>query len=198
MNTWNGIGRLTKNVEFKYTPQGKAIANFTVAINRPFTNNQGDREADFILVQAWDKLAENLANFTRKGSLVGIVGRIQTRSYEGQDGKRVYVTEIVADSVKFLDPKSNSENGQNPQVNSPHYYGEGHSQNVANTQPNWGGQQQYGGQPQWNGQQQPLNNGEQAQWGNQQQQFNQNGQQTRRGHQKPFSNSGVNQNDLPF
>lgn len=198
MNTWNGIGRLTKNVEFKYTPQGKAVANFTVAINRPFTNNQGDREADFILVQAWDKLAENLANFTRKGSLVGIVGRIQTRSYEGQDGKRVYVTEIVADSVKFLDSKPNSENAQNPQVNSPHFYGEGQSQNVANTQPNWGGQQQYGGQPQWNGQQQPLNNGEQAQWGNQQQQFNQNGQQTWRGQQQPFNNSGINQNDLPF
>jgi single-strand DNA-binding protein len=106
------VGRLTRDPDLRYTPNGVAICNFTLAVNRPFTNQQGEREADFINVQAWRKTAENVANFLRKGNLAGVDGRLQTRSYEGQDGKRVYVTEVVADSVQFLEPKGKSTGEQ--------------------------------------------------------------------------------------
>lgn len=99
------VGRLVRDVDLKYTPNGVAVANFTIATNRPFTNNTGDREADFINCVTWRKTAENLANFMTKGSLIGIVGRIQTRFYDGEDGKRVYVTEVVAENIQFLDSK---------------------------------------------------------------------------------------------
>lgn len=105
MNRFVCVGRLTKNVELKYTQNGKAVANFTLAVNRPFKNAQGETDADFIMCQAWGKQAENLAQYMGKGSKIGVDGRIQTRSYEGQDGKRVYVTEVVADNVQFLEPK---------------------------------------------------------------------------------------------
>lgn len=99
------VGRLTKDVDLKYTPNGVAVANFTLAVNRNFKNQNGEQEADFINCQIWRKPAENVANYLSKGSLCGVDGRIQTRSYEGQDGKRVFVTEVVADSVQFLEPK---------------------------------------------------------------------------------------------
>lgn len=83
------VGRLTKDPELRYTPNGIASARFTVAVNRTFSNQQGEREADFINCQAWRKQAENLANYMKKGSLIGVEGRIQTGSYDGQDGKRV-------------------------------------------------------------------------------------------------------------
>ncbi|MBM6616918.1 single-stranded DNA-binding protein [Bacillus suaedaesalsae] len=100
------VGRLTKDPELRYTPSGVAIATFTLAVNRTFTNQQGEREADFINCVIWRKPAENVANFLKKGSLAGVDGRIQTRSYEGQDGKRVYVTEVLAESVQFLEPRN--------------------------------------------------------------------------------------------
>jgi single-strand DNA-binding protein len=100
------VGRLTKDPELRYTPNGVPVATFTLAVNRTFSNQQGEREADFINCVIWRRPAENVANFLKKGSLAGVDGRIQTRSYEGQDGKRVYVTEVVADSVQFLEPKS--------------------------------------------------------------------------------------------
>lgn len=102
------VGRLTKDPELRYTPSGAAVAIFTLAVNRTFTNQQGEREADFINCVVWRKPAENVANFLKKGSLAGVDGRLQTRSYEGQDGKRVYVTEVQAESVQFLEPRSNS------------------------------------------------------------------------------------------
>lgn len=105
LNRWVGVGRLTKDVDLKYTPNGVPVASFTLAVNRTFTNQQGEREADFINCVVWRKPAENAANYLSKGSLAGVDGRLQTRSYEGQDGKRVYVTEVVADSVQFLEPK---------------------------------------------------------------------------------------------
>ncbi len=105
LNRWVGVGRLTKDVDLKYTPNGVPVASFTLAVNRTFTNQQGEREADFINCVVWRKPAENAANYLSKGSLTGVDGRLQTRSYEGQDGKRVYVTEVVADSVQFLEPK---------------------------------------------------------------------------------------------
>ena len=109
------VGRLTRDVELRYTPNGVAVANFNIAVNRPFTNQQGEREADFINCVAFRKIAENLANYQKKGNLIGIDGRIQTRNYEGQDGKRIYVTEIVAESVQFLE--FNKNEGNNPQSN---------------------------------------------------------------------------------
>ncbi|UII55947.1 single-stranded DNA-binding protein [Cytobacillus spongiae] len=106
------VGRLTKDPELRYTPSGVAVATFTLAVNRTFTNQQGEREADFINCVVWRKPAENVANFLKKGSLAGVDGRIQTRSFEGQDGKRVYVTEVVAESVQFLEPR-NASGGNN-------------------------------------------------------------------------------------
>ncbi|MBM5707777.1 single-stranded DNA-binding protein, partial [Listeria ivanovii] len=86
------VGRLANDVELKYTPSGVAVATFRLAVNRPFKNQNGDQEADFINIVVWRKPAENAANYLRKGSLAGVDGRVQTRNYEGQDGKRVYVT----------------------------------------------------------------------------------------------------------
>lgn len=99
------VGRLTKDPELRFTPNGVAVATFTLAVNRAFTNQQGEREADFINCVVWRKPAENVNQFLKKGSLAGVDGRVQTRSYEGQDGKRVYVTEVLAESVQFLEPK---------------------------------------------------------------------------------------------
>ncbi|WP_141009513.1 single-stranded DNA-binding protein, partial [Listeria monocytogenes] len=97
------VGRLTKDPDLRYTPAGVAVATFTLAVNRTFTNQQGEREADFINCVVWRKPAENVANFLKKGSMAGVDGRVQTRNYEDKDGKRVYVTEIVAESVQFLE-----------------------------------------------------------------------------------------------
>lgn len=107
------VGRLTKDPELRYTPSGVAVATFTLAVNRAFANQQGEREADFVNCVVWRKQAENVANFLKKGSLAGVDGRIQTRNYEGQDGKRVYVTEVVAESVQFLEPKGSQTGGRN-------------------------------------------------------------------------------------
>lgn len=106
------VGRLTKDPELKYTPNGVASCRFQVAVNRTFQNQQGEREADFISCVAWRKQAENLANYIRKGGLIGLEGRIQTGSYEGQDGKRVYTTDVVADSIQFLEPRNSTGGSQ--------------------------------------------------------------------------------------
>ncbi|MBM7572534.1 single-stranded DNA-binding protein [Aquibacillus albus] len=105
------VGRLTRDPDLRYTPNGVAVANFTLAVNRPFSNQQGDREADFINCVVWRRAAENLANYMKKGSLVGVDGRLQSRSFEGQDGKRVFVTEVVADTVQFLETRGSSQGG---------------------------------------------------------------------------------------
>jgi single-strand DNA-binding protein len=102
------VGRLTKDPDLRYTTSGVAVATFTLAVNRNFKNANGEMEADFINIVVWRKPAENVANFLKKGSLVGIDGRIQTRNYDGQDGKRVYITEVVAESVQFLESKNKS------------------------------------------------------------------------------------------
>lgn len=96
-------GRLVRDPDLRYTPNGIAVANFTLAVNRTFTDQNGNREADFISCVVWRKPAENLANYIKKGGLIGVDGRIQTRSFEGQDGKTVYVTEVVADNIQFLE-----------------------------------------------------------------------------------------------
>ena len=97
------IGRLTKDVELRYTESGKAVANFTLAVDRPFKKAQGEKEADFIRIVVWGKQAENCANYIGKGRLAAVEGRLQIRSYDGNDGQRKYITEVVADTVKFLD-----------------------------------------------------------------------------------------------
>ena len=104
------IGRLTRDVELRYTPQSQAVGQFTLAVNRNFKNQNGEYDADFINCVIWGKLAENFANWTKKGNLVGITGRIQTRNYENQQGQRVYVTEVVAESFQLLEKRDNSAN----------------------------------------------------------------------------------------
>lgn len=124
INTTILVGRLVRDPELRYTGSGIAVGSFTVAVERPFSNAQGERETDFVSCVVWRKPAENLANFTRKGSLIGLTGRIQTRNYEGNDGKKVYVTEVVAENIQYLEPKkaneerSGSSEGNQSQSNS--------------------------------------------------------------------------------
>lgn len=112
MNRFIAVGRLTRDPELRFTPNGVAVANFTLAVNRPFKNGSGEQEADFINCVVWRKPAENVANFLKKGSLAGVDGRVQTRSYDNNEGKRIFVTEVVAESVQFLEPR-NSQGGGN-------------------------------------------------------------------------------------
>ena len=107
------IGRLTKDPELRYTPSGKAVASFTLAVDRARPNQQGEKEADFISVVVWQKQAENCANYIGKGSLVAVDGRLQIRTYDAKDGQRRWVTEVIAESVRFLDKRASSgEQGQ--------------------------------------------------------------------------------------
>ena len=113
------IGRLTRDVELRYTSNNVAVGAFTLAVNRNFKNAAGDRESDFINCIIWNKQAENLANWTKKGMLVGITGRIQTRSYENQQGQRVYVTEVVAESFQVLEKRDNAANKSSLENQTP-------------------------------------------------------------------------------
>ena len=110
------VGRLTKNVELRYTPSNVAVATFTLAVNRTFKNENGEREADFINCVMWRHQAENLANWAKKGALIGITGRIQTRSYDNQQGQRVYVTEVVAETFQLLESKGQGNQTQQRQT----------------------------------------------------------------------------------
>lgn len=109
------VGRLTKDPEFRTTPSGVEVSTFTLAVNRTFTNAQGEREADFINVVVFRKQAKNVNDYLSKGSLAGVDGRVQSRSYENQEGRRVFVTEVVADSVQFLDTRGNNKQNNQPQ-----------------------------------------------------------------------------------
>lgn len=122
MNNTQLVGRLTKDVELRYTPNGKANARITVAVNRRFKNPQGETEADFISVVLWGQQAEFAANNVVKGNRVSVVGRIQTGSYEGQDGKRVYTTDVVAEQFQPID-WANSEQQQPVKNNTQPTYG---------------------------------------------------------------------------
>lgn len=115
MNNVSLVGRLTKDVELKYTGSQTAVATGTLAVNRQFKSANGEKETDFINIVAWRKTAEILSNYASKGSQIGITGRIQTRNYEGNGGKRVYVTEVVAESVALLDSKQNNQQPQQKQ-----------------------------------------------------------------------------------
>ncbi|WP_461226728.1 single-stranded DNA-binding protein [Lacticaseibacillus suihuaensis] len=109
INNVSLTGRLTRDIELRYTQSGTAVGSFTLAVDRQFTNQQGQREADFINCVIWRKSAENLSNFTRKGSLIGIEGRIQTRNYDNNQGQRVYVTEVVVDNFALLESRATTQ-----------------------------------------------------------------------------------------
>ena len=122
------VGRLTRDPELKYTGNNIAVASFSLAVNRNFKDANGERETDFINCVIWRQQAENLANWAKKGALIGITGRIQTRNYENQQGQRVYVTEVVADNFQMLESRAAREAGnanggynQQPQQQAPNF-----------------------------------------------------------------------------
>ena len=114
LNNISLVGRLTKDVDLRYTLATGAVATFTLAVNRTFKNENGEREADFINCVMWRQQAENLANWAKKGALIGITGRIQTRSYDNQQGQRVYVTEVVAETFQLLESRNSQGQSQGP------------------------------------------------------------------------------------
>ena len=163
------IGRLTKDVELKYTGSGLAVAQFTLAVARDFSSKNGERETDFINCVAWQKSAETLANYVKKGSLIGVVGRIQTRNYENNQGQKVYITEVVVERFNFLEKKDGNQQQGNQQFG-----------NQQRNNQQFGNQQSFGGNQQYNNQQN-FNN---------QQSF---------GNQNPFGGSvEIGSDDLPF
>lgn len=112
------IGRLVRDPELRYTSSNIPVASFSLAVNRNFTNQNGEREADFINIVVWRKQAENCKNYINQGSQVAIDGRLQTRSYDDQNGQKRYVTEVIADNVQFLDTKASREQRmQNEDIN---------------------------------------------------------------------------------
>ena len=121
------VGRLTRDAELRYTQSNIAVATFTLAVNRPFKNEAGDRDADFINCVIWRQSAENLANWAKKGSLIGITGVIQTRSYDNQQGQRVYVTEVVASNFQLLESRNSQQNNQGHQDHHGGYQQQGYS-----------------------------------------------------------------------
>ena len=122
------IGRLTRDPELRYTGSNTPVATFSLAVNRNFSNQQGEREADFINIVVWRKQAENVKNYLTQGSQVAIEGRIQTRTYDDNNGQKRYITEVVADNVEFLGSKNSSNNSNNfnnlssPSTNEPTPY----------------------------------------------------------------------------
>lgn len=112
INNVSLTGRLTKDIDLRYTQSGVAVASFTLAVNRNYKDQDGNQQTDFIQCQIWRKAAENFANFTHKGSLVGIEGRIQTRNYDNQQGQKVYVTEVIVTNFSLLEPRNTQENNQ--------------------------------------------------------------------------------------
>lgn len=179
------IGRLTRDPELRYTPAGVAVTQFTIAVDRPFTSQGGEREADFIPVVTWRQLAETCANYLRKGRLTAVEGRIQVRNYDNNEGKRVYVTEVIADNVRFLESPNREGGG-----------GSGREESSSHGGGNSGGNSSSGGgnrpEPSYGGNSGGGNRG--------------SSNQTPRGggsnNQDPFSDDGrpidISDDDLPF
>jgi single-stranded DNA-binding protein 3 len=115
------VGRLVRDVDLRQTSTGKMMTYFTLAVNRNFKNEQGEQAADFISCVAFDKKAENMARFLSKGSLIAVEGRISTRNFQGNDGKTVYVTEVVASNITFLESKKQGNTYEFGQVHSVGY-----------------------------------------------------------------------------
>lgn len=131
INSVTLVGRMAGDAELRYVNESMAVATFRLAINRNFKGQNGEREADFINCVIWRQQAENLANWAKKGALIGITGRIQTRSYENQQGQRVYVTEVVADNFQLLESRKDREAGQSQGYSQPDFS----RQATANTSP---------------------------------------------------------------
>lgn len=200
------VGRLTKDPQIRTTPSGVEIGQFSLAVNRNFSNNNGQKETDFIQIVVFRKQAQLCGQYLHKGSLCGIIGRIQTRNYD-KDGQRIYVTEIVADNVQFLEPKNNNNNGGYQQsYNSNNSY----PQQNNNYQQSYNQNNSYPQQNNYN--QQTQNSSYQAP---QQNNYNQqtqapsyappikqnNAQQAQQGSPNPFANANnieINDDDLPF
>lgn len=117
------VGRMTRDAELRYTQSNQAVATFTLALNRNFKNQNGERETDFINCVIWRQQAENLANWAKKGALIGITGVIQTRNYENQQGQRVYVTEVIANSFQLLESRNSQNQSGNFQTGNSSNYG---------------------------------------------------------------------------
>ncbi|WP_270768615.1 single-stranded DNA-binding protein [Lacticaseibacillus rhamnosus] len=112
-------GRLTRDVDLRYTQSGTAVGSFTIAVDRQFRSANGNRDTDFINCAIWRKSAENFANFTHKGSLVGIEGHIQTRTYDNAQGQKVFVTEVIVENFALLEPRQISQDSQQRSTNNP-------------------------------------------------------------------------------
>lgn len=119
LNNVSLVGRMTRDAELRYTASNQAVATFTLAVNRNFKSQNGEREADFINCVIWRQQAEKLANWAKKGALIGVTGRIQTRSYDNQQGQRVYVTEVVAETFQLLESKG--QQGNQAQQQAPDF-----------------------------------------------------------------------------
>ncbi|WP_423492939.1 single-stranded DNA-binding protein [Lacticaseibacillus paracasei] len=115
LNSVSLTGRLTRDVDLRYTQSGTAVGSFTLAVDRKFKSKNGERETDFVNCQIWRKSAENFANFTKKGSLVGVEGRIQTRTYDNAQGQKVFVTEVIVDNFALLESRQTSQNSPKSQ-----------------------------------------------------------------------------------
>lgn len=113
------MGRMTKDVEVKTTPAGKSVCSFTVACDKRFKAQNGERQADFINCVAWEKHATTIGNYFHKGSRIMVVGRLETRSYDDQNGQKRYVTEVIVDEIEFVDTKAESGNQQTAQEQPP-------------------------------------------------------------------------------
>lgn len=129
------VGRITRDPELRYTPQqNQAVATFSLAVNRQFKNANGEREADFINCVIWRQQAENLANWAKKGTLIGLTGRIQTRNYENQQGQRVYITEVAADSFQMLESKGGTKQNEELQNNTAPNFARDNSHDIPGTE----------------------------------------------------------------
>ena len=133
MNRVELVGRLTRDPELRTTSGGTSVATFTIAVNRNFTGQNGEREADFISCRVWRNQAENLAKFCHKGDQIGVEGSIRTSSYDAQDGTKRYVTEVQADRIEFLTPKGGNSGFQNSHDDSSNNYAGNSSTDVATT-----------------------------------------------------------------
>lgn len=175
INNTTLVGRLTRNPELRYTGNGIAVLSFNLAVERNYTNAQGERETDFINCVAWRGTAETLSNFAVKGSLIGITGSIQTRNYENNEGRTVYVTEVVVDNFQMLEPKSVTDDRRSK---------------AGGGQPNNNSNNSYGNKSNSNNNSNNYSNNNQSQ-----QSTNSN---TGSKNENPFANVDFNNNDDPF
>ncbi|WP_407894728.1 single-stranded DNA-binding protein [Lacticaseibacillus sp. N501-2] len=195
INSVSLTGRLTREVELRYTQSGVAVGSFTLAVDRAFTNANGQRETDFINCVIWRKSAENLSNFTRKGSMIGVTGRMQVRNYENNQGQRVYVTEVVVENFALLESRATTEARPQEPAGNNQNSGNNFQNNFSGGQPapqnNFGGSQNAAPSS-------SSNNG-----GNDSQpNFGANNTNANNNTADPFANNGqpidISDDDLPF